>query len=103
MEIERIVLLIKDPYLYTRYKLTGWHLAHLLKPCTINQLDDPQFDILDIKLKDNSKKSLVEITLDTEIVTLCDRQKLVILLDTSSSTKTVEAKVLSSIAFETYF
>jgi hypothetical protein len=107
MEIEKITLLIKDPYLFVRYQLTQWYLHHLFVPCTLAQLGDQYFEVLDLQVASSTtatgKKTQYEVTGETEIVTIANGYRVVMLLDHSSSMRTVENKVLSSIAFETYF
>jgi hypothetical protein len=64
---------------------------------------DQSFEVLDVELKESQeRKSLLELNSATKIVTICQNYNLVVMLDQSSSMRTVENKVLSSIAFETY-
>jgi hypothetical protein len=69
--------------------------------CRLTQ--DQSFEILDVQLRESQQiKSLLELNSGTKIITICQNYNIVMMLDQSSSMRTVENKVLSSIAFETY-
>ena len=77
----------------------------MLEPCKMQELNSEIFEVVDLKLAMAEKKiepdDLFEITESSSICLIGACFNVAILLDLSLSLKTAEAKILSSIAYET--